>query len=118
MSNQSTYPRIGDPCLGVFKGREEPHSQVMSHVQQFIIIILNCHVAKGLLGVSDYSVGRKEASQDPNDRKNKNNVIMLVVNEHTPVENDRGSLELLMDSELPGIRGTGLPGFLKSFPAQ
>lgn len=68
---QSTYPRVGDACLGVFKGREEPHGQVMGHMQQLIVIILNGHVTKGLLGVSYYSVGREKASQDPNKRKNK-----------------------------------------------
>lgn len=75
----STYPRVGDASLGVFKGREEPHGQVMSHVQQLVVIILNRHVAKGLLGVGYYSVGRKKAPQDPNDRKNKRIIIMLAV---------------------------------------
>lgn len=66
-----TYPRIGDPCLGVFKSWQEPHGQVMGHVQQFIIIILNCHVTKGLSGVSYYSVSRKEASQNPDTGRKK-----------------------------------------------
>lgn len=69
MNKPVTYPRIGDPCLGVLKSWKEPHSQVMGHVQQFIIIILNCHVTKGLFGVSYYSMSRKEASQNPSSRK-------------------------------------------------
>lgn len=64
------YPRVGDACLGVLEGREEPHGQVVSHVEQFIVIVLNGHVPKRLLGVRYYSVGRKETSQDPGDRKN------------------------------------------------
>lgn len=37
----------------------------MSQVQQLIVIILNGHVTKGLLGVCDYDVGRQQASQNP-----------------------------------------------------
>lgn len=39
-------------------------------MQQLVIIVLDGHVAEGLLGVGYYSVGREEAPQDPNDRKN------------------------------------------------
>lgn len=120
MSNQSTYPRIGDPCLGVFKGRQEPHGQVMSHMQQFVIIILNCHVTKGLLGVSYYSVGRKEASQDPkrqDDKKNTKTIQSCGLSMHTIQCRLKAAASNPLNSELPGIPGTGLNGFLKFFPA-
>ena len=76
----STYPRVGDPSLGVFKGWEEPYGQVVGHVQQLVVVIFNRHVAKGLLGVGYYYVGREKAPQDPKDSKNKRIIkIMLAV---------------------------------------
>lgn len=74
-----TYPRVGDPSLGVFEGREEPHGQVVSHVQQLVVVALNRHVAKGLPGVGYYSVGREKAPQDPTDRENRRIKTMLAV---------------------------------------
>lgn len=61
----STHPRIGNASFGVLKGREQPHCQVMSQMQQLIVIVLNGHVTKGLPGVCDYDVGRQQASQNP-----------------------------------------------------
>lgn len=60
-----THPRVGNASLGVLKGWEQPHCQVMGQVQQLIVIILNGHVPKGLLAVCDDDVGRQQASQNP-----------------------------------------------------
>lgn len=72
LREQPAYPRIGDARLGVLEGRQESHGQVVSHVQQFVVIVLDGHVTKGLLGVRDYSMGRKQAPEDPDDRKDTN----------------------------------------------
>lgn len=37
----------------------------MSQVQQLIVIILDAHVTKGLLGVCNDDVGRQQAPQNP-----------------------------------------------------
>ena len=110
----STYPRVGDPSLGVFKGREEPYGQVVSHVQQLVVIILNRHVAKGLLGVGYYSVGREKAPQDPKDRKNKR-IIKIMLAVQNPVQNDGSKLESSMDLALPESEGLNLPAPWHSF---
>lgn len=60
-----TYPRIRNSSFGVLKGWKESHCQVVSHVQQFVIVILNGHITKGLFGICNYYVGRKQASQNP-----------------------------------------------------
>lgn len=94
------YPRVGDACLGVLKGREEPHGQVVSHVQQLIVIVLNGHVPKRLLGVRYYSVGRKETSQDPGDRKNTDIIkSRWLYTAHSPVQYNRSSLEVCTEAE-------------------
>lgn len=67
--SQPAYPGIGNPRLGVFEGRQEPHGQVVGHVQQLVVVVLDGHVAEGLLGVRDYPVGGQEAAQDPGDRR-------------------------------------------------
>lgn len=102
----STYPRVGDASLGVFKGRRSLTVQVMFLCKPVTVIILNRHVAKGLLELGYYSVGRKKRSQDPNDRKNKKN------NNHVgcPIWfNDACSrLESPMDLALPESEGLNL----------
>lgn len=60
-----THPRIGNASFGVLKGWQQPHCQVMSQVQQLIVIILDAHVTKGLLGVCNDDVGRQQAPQNP-----------------------------------------------------
>lgn len=114
----STYPRVGDASLGVFKGREEPHGQVMSHVQQ-----LSCHNPQSASCRQRAAwsrllfCGQKEGPQDPNDRKNKRTANHV----GCPIcLNDGSRLESPMDLALPGIRGpeTYWPPDILSGPLQ
>lgn len=81
----ATHPRIGNASFGVLKGWQQPHCQVMSQVQQLIVIILNGHVTKGLLGVCNDDVGRQQASQNPVGKENSGfqSVLKLIPHPNT-----------------------------------
>lgn len=88
----------------------------MSHVQQLVIVVLNRHVAEGLLGVGYYSVGGEKAPQDPNDRENTGKINSRRVEAHAA---RLGSAEAAAGFGWTRScleSGTGLGGFRK-FPA-
>lgn len=77
-TNVLTYPRIRNSSFGVLKCWEQSHCQVMSHVQQFVVIILNGHITKRLFGICNYYVGRKQASQNPIGKGKELQVLNLI----------------------------------------
>lgn len=113
LPGRSAYPRVGNACPGVFKGGEEPHGQVVSHVQQLVIVVLNRHVAEGLLGVGYYSVGREEAPQDPNDRKNTGKIKSRRLETHAARLGSAAAAAGFGWTRSCLESGTGLGGFWK-----
>lgn len=73
-----TYPRIRNPSFGVLKCWQQSHCEVVSHVQQFVVIILNGHVTKRLFGICNYYVGRKQAAQNPIGKGKELQVLSLI----------------------------------------
>lgn len=73
-----TYPRIRNPSFGVLKCWQQSHCKVVSHVQQFVVIILNGHVTKRLFGICNYYVGRKQAAQNPIGKGKELQVLSLI----------------------------------------
>ncbi len=63
-----THPGVRNACAGVLKGRQQAHSQVMSQVEQLIIIAFKAHLAKRMFRVCQQDVRRDKASQDPSER--------------------------------------------------
>lgn len=95
------YPGVGDARLGVLEGREQPHGQVVRHVQQLVVVVLDCHVTKGLPGVRYYSVGGEEAPQDPRDRGTER---------HGGASVGRARSLDAEDTTAAALRGSGRPG--------
>lgn len=60
-----SHPGVRNARAGVLKGWQQADSQVMSQVQQLIIIIFKPNITKGMLRVSQQNVCRDKASQDP-----------------------------------------------------
>ena len=62
-----THPRVRNACAGVLKGRQQADSQVMSQVEQLVIVALKAHLAKRMFWIRKQNVRGDEASQDPSE---------------------------------------------------
>jgi len=50
------HPGVRNACAGVLEGGQQADGQVVGHVEELIVVVLEANIAKRMLGVSQQNV--------------------------------------------------------------